>query len=311
VIDDRVVEIRHTIGTNGNLDLRNVSGRVRLVGIDGDEAVVLVRSDRGDSPQLTVERGEGSLLVEPRRKGGGMFGLAFDRSGGLDFDVHLPRRARLDVKTVSGDIDGSRLAGEQQYKTVSADVRLTESAGRISFLTVSGDVRVHGAIDIEVDGATTSGDVTIEARSVHRLAVRTVSGDVRIDGRLQAGERHSVETVSGDLLLELVGGVSLENRRALDLGRKHAPATYGDGSARLSFRSMSGEASVSVRAGDPASPARSSPSGTSWWPTDAGDGPAGTSRHRADRQMEVLRALERGEIDVDEAARSLEAPVDA
>jgi hypothetical protein len=293
--DPRAVEVRHPIGGDGSLDLRNVSGRVRLAGTDGDEAIVLVRSERGDAPQLNVERGNGSLLVEPKRDRGGLFGLTFDRSGGLDFDVRLPRGARLDVKTVSADIDGHDLAGEQHYKTVSADLRLTGTAGRISFVTVSGDVRIHDAGAVELDGATTSGDVTVEAQAISRLGLRTVSGDVGLKASLEAGPRHAVETVSGDLVMEVDGGVSLDSRRALNIGRERGPEVFGDGAARVSFRSMSGEYRVALRGDRRARPAST---------TD--DQPDAAQPADESDRMQILRALERGEIDVDEATRRLE-----
>jgi hypothetical protein len=300
-------EIRHQIGSNGSLDLRNVSGRVRLAGTEGDEVIVICRSERGGEPRIHVERGRGSLLVEPERGRTGFLGFSLDR--GIEFDVQLPRAARLDVKTVSADIDAHGLVGEQSYKTVSADLRLTGGSGRISFISVSGDVRLHEAGVIEVDGATTSGDVTVEAAKIPRLGLRTVSGDVRVAGHLAAGPRHSVETVSGDLSIEVAaGGLTLESRRALDLGRgDRRPLVYGDGQASLFFQSMSGDHRVTLgggegdatQAGSNARPGKPSPANTSPAP------PAGEAR------LEILRALERGEIDVEEATRRLEGITNA
>jgi hypothetical protein len=277
-------EIRHPIGSGGRLALRNVAGRIRLTGTGGTEAVVRVRSDSGRQPRLNVERSEGSLLVEPERHGEGFLNLGINFGGGLDFDVELPRGARLDVKTVSADIDAQGLSGEQTYKTVSGAIRASALSGRISAMTVSGDVRLHDAGELELDGATTSGDVTLEARLVRQLGVRTISGDVRVVGRLQPGPRHSVETVSGDLALETSGGVATETSRALDFGKRGGgPVVVGDGSARLFFRSMSGDQRVKLVG------------------AAAADEPASTAT-----RLEVLRALERGEIDVDEASRRLE-----
>lgn len=283
--DRQGMEIRHPIGARGELKLRNVSGRMRLVGGDGDEAVVRVTATEG-APRINVERGEGSLVVQPEIV---TIGLRRDRGSdaSLDFEVELPRAARLDVKTVSADVDARDLAGEQAYKTVSGDVRLAAVSGRLSARTVSGDVRLHEAGEVEVDAATTSGDLTVEAESVLRLDVRTVSGDVRVKGRLAPGQRHSVETVSGDLLLDTPSGVTIESKRALDFARKgRRPTVIGDGAATLTFRSMSGEERVRGGRDDQA-------------PNEA------PAREPIDR-IEVLRALERGEIDVDEASRRLE-----
>lgn len=288
-------EIRHAIGSGGSLALRNVSGRMRLLATDGDEAVVRVTAHDGSVPNLNVERGESSLLVEPERSGLG-FNVQIGSRHQLDFDVELPRGARVDVKTVSADVVAEGLAGEQRFKAVSGDIRLDRSAGRVSAMTVSGDVRLHDAGDLELDTATTSGDLTVEARLLRQLDVKTVSGDVRIAGRLQPGPRHSVETVSGDLGLEATGGVTVESRRALDFARRGSqPIVVGDGAARLVFRSMSGDQRVRLQ--ETAENSTQPPSEQQ----PAEPAPA------TDERLAVLRALERGEIDVDEASRRLEA----
>lgn len=311
------LEIRHDIGAAGSFALRNVSGRVRLAGIDGTEVVVLCRSSRDGEPQLNVERGEDSLLVEPRRDGTSFLGLSFDRGGSYEFDVQLPRGSRLDIKTVSADVEATDLDGEQKYKTVSGDVRLTGGAGRLSIMTVSGDLRLHDGGELELDAVTTSGDLTVEAASLRLLGVRTVSGDVRVRSRLQPGPRHTVETVSGDLnLVAAGGGVTVESSRALDLGRRSsAPTVVGDGSARLFFRSMSGDRRVT--AADPTVGTEAEAREAWGWSSQPDPDvplppapPAPPAPADAER-LEVLRALERGEIDVDEAARRLEGTPNA
>lgn len=296
------VEIRHPIGATGELKLRNVSGRIRIVGTDGDEAVVRVTAAGGE-PQLNVERSAGGLVVQPESVSFGLRVNIGDRNS-LDFEVEAPRSARLSVKAVSSDIDCRAMTGEQAYKTVSGDIRLAAVAGRISAMTVSGDVRLHEAGAIELDGATTSGDLTIEALEVGQLGVRTVSGDVRVAARLLPGPRHSVETVSGDLLLDSLAGVTVESKRALDFARKNrTPTVVGDGAATLLFRSMSGE--ERVRSGHPAPPEAPQPPTAPEPPTAAE--PAGPAAQPAFDRLAVLQALERGEIDVEEASRRLEA----
>jgi hypothetical protein len=310
-------EIRHTIGATGNFALRNVSGRIRLSGIDGDEAIVRVRTDSGREPRLNVERTDGGLLVEPERQSRSMLGLkvTIDFDHAYDFDVQLPRRAHLDIKTVSADVEAHDLTGEQNYKTVSGDIRLTRVSGRVNAMTVSGDARLHDGGELEFDGATTSGDVTVEATLVQRLGVRTISGDVRVVGGLLAGPRHAVETVSGDLQIETESGVTIDSTRALDFGRRdRGPAVFGDGAARLLFRSMSGDQRVRQR-GAPAKPQPSSEWGfptpptppTSPTPPTTPTPPTPpTTPVGSDARIDILRALERGEIDVDEASRRLE-----
>jgi hypothetical protein len=171
-------------------------------------------------------------------------------------------------------------------------------------MTVSGDARLHEGGELEFDGATTSGDLTVEATLVARLGVRTISGDVRVVGRLLVGPRHAVETVSGDLQIETDGGLTVDSSRALDFGRgNRGPAVYGDGAARLLFRSMSGDQRVRQRGG-PAQPPSAPTSPTR--PTSPTPPTTPSAPIDSDARIEILRALERGEIDVDEASRRLE-----
>ena len=122
-------EIRHHIGANGSFNLNNVSGDVRLHGVDGDEVVVRARWDRGgDQPlPLVVRRSASSLSVEMDDKQGW---FSFRNRGGIDFDVSVPSGARIEVQAVSSDIKADGLTGDQSYKTVSGDLSIDGAGGR-------------------------------------------------------------------------------------------------------------------------------------------------------------------------------------
>jgi hypothetical protein len=327
--------IRHDIGQHGVLELRTVSGTIRLSGTDGEAAAVTVRGNSDALRDLAVEREPGRLLVQPMKVDAGWF----KRSNvEFDFDVVVPRGARVDIKAVSADVLASGLIGEQTFKTVSGDVHLAGGAGRISVQSVSGDLHVNGARQLELSATTTSGDVHVDAQLLELVRAKTVSGDVRLTGRLSDGPRHTVETVSGDLILKSVGGVTVEGSRALDIGRSgRRPVVIGDGRAQLTFRSMSGEERVSGPTGSdaplpprPAEPPRppAVPRPVDPWPIDNNDeqtvnampaqpweppawptapaAPVKPTPQPAPTRLDVLKALERGEIDVEEAARRLE-----
>ena len=57
--------IRHDIGQHGVLELRTVSGTIRIQGTDSSEAVVIVKGEDRALRELNVERGDGRLLVQP------------------------------------------------------------------------------------------------------------------------------------------------------------------------------------------------------------------------------------------------------
>lgn len=283
-------EIRHTIGVEGAFSLHNVAGDIRLRGSDTDEVLVHARSSHGrsDSLPLIVRRTDGGLRIEVEQGSFDLLGLSRRRVG-IEFDVTLPRAARVEVNAVSSDIEAHGLSADQAYKTVSGDVTVEGPGGRVSLTTVSGDVELAADQQLEPRVATTSGDISISAPSVTALQVRTVSGDTRIRSGFLPDAGHRVESVSGDLLVQARSGLTLDVRRGIDVASgRNRRMVAGDGSAELRFRSLSGDVHLEGDAVEPA-PARASamPSAT-------------------DESLDVLRALERGEIDVEEAARRLE-----
>jgi hypothetical protein len=288
-------ELRHTIGAGGMFSLDNVSGSIRLIGADTREVTVRARSrhGRGDSLPLMVNRGEGALNIEVERKSFDAFGFGGRREG-VDFDVTLPRAARVAIKAVSSDIDAGGLGGEQTYRTVSGDLRIEGHGGRVSATTVSGDVELVADETVEPSITTTSGDVRVAAPTVNALHVRTVSGDTQLRAGFAEGIGHTVESVSGDLSVEARSGLAVDSKRGLEVaGGSGRRLVVGDGSAELRFRSLSGD--VHVKGGTDERPSTNRPpAAATELASEAGD------------SLEVLRALERGEIDVEEASRRLE-----
>lgn len=292
-------EINHRIGTAGTFSLQTVAGSVTLRGTETDEARVVARSESGraETLPLIARRSKGGLHIETERKSFEIFGRSLlGNSDGIDFEITLPRGARVEINVVSADVEAGSLTGEQSYKSVSGDVEIAHGGGRISLTTVSGDVELSADGPLEASLTTTSGGLEISAALLTALQVRTVSGDVDVRGEFAAGPVHTVESVSGDLSLEPASGLTVDVKRGLDMatggGRR---LVAGDGSARLRFRSLSGDVELRGKRAESHAPSdatmRAVPPETRADPADS---------------LEVLRALERGEIDVEEAARRLE-----
>jgi hypothetical protein len=281
-----------------------------------------------------VTRARGEVQVGVRESiGNGILG-ALGRLVGIGraevrFDVRMPREAALRLDNVNADVIIEDVRGGLDIHTVTGDVMVTDTAGSVAVTTISGDVRVSaGSIDLKA--TTTSGDVHVSADRLEAMAVKAVSGDVTIEGALSTAASHTAESVSGDLEVRTDTGLTVEllgltgslvadrtTRREMVGGRR--VTIVGDGAARLRFRTVSGDLHVSLpRPGtdrrQPARPASrveeleaaaiaATPSREPRWgsvasrdvPDDAG----------AISDLEVLRALERGDIDVDEAARRL------
>ena len=176
--------------------------------------------------------------------------------------------------------------------------------GRISLTSVSGDVRLEGAQLVEPRAGTTSGDLEINAPNLRAIQLRTVSGDAQLRGGFDTGALHTIETVSGDVDIESASGLTVEVRKGIDLGGGLKQRVVGDGAARLRFRTLSGDLHVMGMGGERGvkdqSVAASAP--------DAPVPPAPPEPPAAPQpsSLEILQALERGEIDIEEAQRRLE-----
>lgn len=321
----RVQEVEHDIGAGGRFVLRVTSPDVELRGVEGTSARVRIEfelragtdaeaDEAFESVQYRVQRDDGLLEVsEPRRPdhGLGSIGRLLGLSGvrvETRVIAEIPDTAALAYTGVSADVTGIGLRGTQDYRTVSGDVVLSDLGGPIRVTGVSADVSLRAEEPIRLQANSVSGDLSVIAPRIDECRVVTVSGDVELEGDLVAGQ-HRVETVSGDLSLGIVGGVVLEVRglstdvsvnvaHRSEGSRERRRYVIGDGSAQLQFSSMSGDVLVDsarriTAPSPPVPPMAPEP------PRPAA--PALTPGE----QLAVLQALERGEIDVDEATRRL------
>lgn len=303
-------EIVHRIGPTGLVALEIMDGSVRVRGTEGEEARVSVHGATGDvdedfSDLVKVRRDEDELHVDvrattlPGRSG-------FSRRGqtSMDVDIEMPREGRLAVSGVSADVRVSGVQGHQSHRTVSGALDARDVEGEFTVQGVSGDLRIEGGTYL-LEAVTTSGDVQVKATLLRQSRFRSISGDVDIAAEFGDGASHRVETVSGDLRVAPLGGLKvvargistrvhsqLAHKSAFAMGRREV--VVGDGHALLEFRSMSGDVSVVEAEPGPAAtrtPPPTAPSTTESSPTN---------------QLSLLQALERGEIDVEEATRLLE-----
>jgi hypothetical protein len=232
-------------------------------------------------------------------------------------------------KSVSGDIEVHPDGGKIRAQSVSGDIAVnTAETAELSVSTTSGDVEVAGATIERFDARTVSGDIQLEAGlgvgPVH--SIETVSGDVSIESptgvtvdvrssmnihrggtRTQvAGDGAAqvrVRTLSGDC--HVAGGrdISDDNDRRGRKGKHKHERFEQQLERRIQEqvqRSLGHSADNVTFGGEFAPPMPPMPPSP-----PAGANPPVPLRPPVD-QLEVLRALERGEIDVDEASRRLQ-----
>lgn len=293
-------EIEHDIGLAGRFTLHVRTTDVRLRGVEGE--TVRIRGRRAAALDgVEVDRGTEQLLVSVRS----------GRAPDLEIDV--PIGAAVTVEGASSDIEAQGLLGDQRYRTASGDLRLDGVRGSITAEAVSGDVEIVAGGAASILARTVSGELSIQAGVLDALRVTTTSGDVHVAGRFAGPGPFGIETVSGDAVLAPADGLRVVATTITGDVRSDLPSrqegsggqrtlVVGDSGATLTFRSMSGDLRV-VRAVQLAPPVAGG--------TPAADAREATTAPSVDdneqARLDLLRALERGDIDIDEAGRRLEA----
>jgi hypothetical protein len=235
------VEIARPLSPTGELWLDNTNGSVR-VGV-WDEPRVRIEATKAAPTrealrtlEIVVE-GEGERVEvrsrQPRRR-------LFGPGGQVEYNVSLPRSARVRVKNVNGAVEIRGVEGGTRASTVNGSVDAAQVAGEVEATTVNGTVQVEMA--------------RVEPGSRSRLG--TTNGTVRLTLPRDASAEVEAGTVNGsthcDFELEHGGRIS---RRKLE-GR------IGQGGARFDLRTVNGSASIeralanaTARADHPARPA--------------------------------------------------------
>jgi hypothetical protein len=203
--------------------------------------------------------------------------------------------------------------------------------GALTFRSASGDARISGAALTALNVNTASGDITVRGRfeGSEPCWIHTVSGDVQLELSAPLPSEIGFKSVSGDAFVP----APFEHT-----GRKTWHINGGSG-AELAVKTVSGD--LHVRADDtpsgrvseshvpqpaapPSPPAPAAPPSAPAPPADpasaaiplgvpgangtapTADEPAGLNEAEETERLNLLQALERGEIDVEDAMRRLD-----
>ena len=316
--------LQQVIGPRGRFTLRQASGDVAIRGVEGDTVRIRSLDDRPLSDLFDVEVGDGAY--ELRQVEGLSLGLKmFSHSSGAELAIEVPHGATLTVETQSADIVASDLSGEKHFRTASGEVTLSRLAGGLDVETVSGEIEVEGGAPLDLTAKSVSGDVRVRVPTIRRLDLGTTSGDIRLDATLEGSGPFAIRSISGDVTIvgragfrveaeSITGDLSSDvpSKRESLPGRK--VLVVGRPGPTLTFRSVSGDFHV-VEPRDAATPVE--PTNVESTPVKSVAAGPGTAEVRVegagddsptgadDKRLEVLRALERGDINVAEATDQL------
>jgi len=265
------------LDARGRIDIDNVKGRIEVRAWDRDE--VKISGTLGEGVEKFVVEGDRQhLAVEVRYPQGGWGNR--DKSGPTELLLNVPRRADLEIEsvsanvhvtgvassvlsinTVSGDVVAAAAPAKASIDSVSGDITLTLNSADVDVQSVSGDIGLRGRLNGDIDTETVSGniDIAVNGERIRKLDANTVSGDVSMDTALAPKGEIRVESVSGDLLLRLPKDVSAQARgesfsgslkaTGVTVEKRQGPGSsfstrYGDGSGDIRLQTFSGSAEI-------------------------------------------------------------------
>jgi DUF4097 and DUF4098 domain-containing protein YvlB len=200
-------------------------------------------------------------------------GNVFINQGNGDVDVKRVGSLRADKQ--NGDVSVSGVERNCQVRVLNGDVNVSDVKGRVDSSTANGDINVRNAGgDVRAVSATGSLDLRcVEGRADANSAsgainlvgidgdvdANSASGEVIFKGRLQAGGRYTLKTISGEVEMSIqpeppgftatmssyTGELETDFPLKVDTpsqGRtnRRVVGRYGDGQAQLLLDSFSG-----------------------------------------------------------------------
>ncbi|HEX8919655.1 MAG TPA: DUF4097 family beta strand repeat-containing protein [Chloroflexota bacterium] len=326
--NEQIVVEDFSVGPASELVVNTISGSVDIQGRD-QHAIHMGATKRGSAQAVAntrVEYQQSGNRVQVQTKGekGGLLNLARNISA-VDYILTVPRDCRVRVETVSAEVRTRDLDHGVRIQTVSGEVTVKNVSGESQVTTVSGDAtaqNVSGTLSLR----TTSGDASVRGSQLSHFNLNSVSGDFAIETPLDVGQHYLARTVSGDLQLRLPSnsGATVQMRTVsgnvsseipadiLRAGKRNWQGRINGGGATLEMNSVSGDLRILRSNGSSSTIASTSAQTGSFFPPAQGQEsadlpgvvpePAAAAVDSAlSSTSEVLQALERGDISVEEA----------
>ncbi|HYL40221.1 MAG TPA: DUF4097 family beta strand repeat-containing protein [Candidatus Binatus sp.] len=327
--NEHVMTIDHQVGPRGRFTLRQASGEIQIRGVEGDR--IRVRSlDDDRSLDSVFQINTGSDYVELRQLEKFGLGILSLTRGAPEIAVEVPHGATVSVESASAEVAVSDLSGTKRFRTASGDLSFERLSGPVDVESVSGDVEIEGQAPLELAAKSISGEMRVRVPRLRRLELQTTSGDIYLDAQLDGNGPFSLRSISGDVTLVGRSGFRIEAQSVTGDLNSDLPSKRESGPGRkilvvgrpgptLTFHSVSGDFHVvEPRDAAPESVAPPTPPPAPAVPPAPGAGAAsggaaaastvsGPSADLEDARLQILRALERGEIDVAEATDQLGA----
>lgn len=282
--------------------------------------------DLGAGMERIAAKVERSVDKSLRKVGRGLKGINFDFgrwSGGRDYTIRVPHNCDVSLRTSSGDLEINRINGTHFVQSSSGDINMHRITGNVLTSSASGDINVHH-IEGKLGVRTASGDINVHDSRLDDLSVHTASGDISLSLVGTPDKDFEIKGISGDVDITLPADSRLTIEVStlsgdIDSRFKHDMEQRGPGRGRSTtlringggptarIATVSGDISIQPRKGESVASDVGEPTRDLSRQSE-GDGDIKEPEGYADRkhqELEILQALERGELSAQDAMQRL------
>jgi len=189
----------------GEFVLQADGGSVTVTGSGDSGARIVITSNRSDLQRLyniSFDSSNNVARVTAKKTGSSWFSNA-----NLHFEVTVPNKTRVSVKTGGGSVHISSLQGEQNVGTSGGSIEASNIHGNVVARTSGGGISMN-SLTGSLDARTSGGSIRIDGLTGH-VDARTSGGSIRATlspGNSQGGE---LETSGGSISVSLDPSVNL------------------------------------------------------------------------------------------------------
>lgn len=232
-------EKTEALAKDGLVILTNISGdikiqswkedKVKIEAVKRSEASSLSKAkENAGLVEIKVTTESGLVRIETKYPESKRFWGDSSLNVSVDYQLWIPEKASVEVKSVSSDIRVEQAGGRVKANSVSGNISVSGGKNSIACKTVSGNVRVDGAegdCDLEsvsgdvyasrvkgsVEASVISGSVhLIEISEARTVSAKSVSGSVEYRGQVYPDGRYQFKSHSGSVTLVLPADSSFE-----------------------------------------------------------------------------------------------------
>lgn len=305
------IERTFTVEGPAKLKVTNISGRVTIrPGQDGIIQVTATKhTDKGNPEKTNIE-------IEQAEDGSVAVITHYDSAGWsfktrpcvVDYEIVVPQQCSLKASNVSSNLSARGLSGTFRLKSVSGLLELEQLKGEMDLTSVSGKILARD-LSGDLKFENVSGKIEISNSEIPTVIGKSVSGDFKMESALGEGP-YTFKSVSGRVTLLVPGDTRATLSQSGISGsiKTNLPVT--------SRQRMKGAEKVEVQQGGTAISLNSvsgsvhllSPDIPENLPTDQMEKPSDSPRPQTGpSQLQILEALERGEMSVEEALEKMNA----